>query len=116
VRQHEEAHQPPPESEYIPFAVIERHIFREVPAESNGPHRKHMYLLRILSILCPMPILRKRIFYIHPVTLLPDFSSLHLLMQLLYQYPDSRQLMAVVNGARAVLRLIQADLFPLIAV
>ena len=36
VRQHEEAHQPPPESEYIPFAVIERHIFREVPAESNG--------------------------------------------------------------------------------
>jgi len=23
VRQHEEAHQPPPESEYIPFAVVE---------------------------------------------------------------------------------------------
>src|SRR5690625_7640242 len=40
VRQHEEAHQPPPESEYIPFAVIERHIFREVPAESKGPQRK----------------------------------------------------------------------------
>src|SRR5699024_6405555 len=40
LRQHEEAHQPPPESEYIPFAVIERHIFREVPAESNGPQRK----------------------------------------------------------------------------
>jgi len=34
VRQHEEAHQPPPESEYIPFAVIEGRIFREVPAES----------------------------------------------------------------------------------
>ena len=40
MRQHEEAHQPPPESEYIPFAVIERHIFREVPAESKGPQRK----------------------------------------------------------------------------
>ena len=40
MRQHEEAHQPSPESEYIPFAVIERHIFREVPAESNGPQRK----------------------------------------------------------------------------
>src|SRR5690625_7482030 len=25
VRQHEEAHQPPPESEYIPFAVVERY-------------------------------------------------------------------------------------------
>jgi len=24
----------------IPFAVIERHIFREVPAESNGLQRK----------------------------------------------------------------------------
>ena len=65
MRQHEEAHQPPPESEYIPFAVIDRHIFfgypkfngelyilvmwheyvlcskyEEVPAESNGPQWK----------------------------------------------------------------------------
>jgi len=36
VRQREEAHQPPPESEYIPFAVIERHIFLGYPKFNGG--------------------------------------------------------------------------------
>src|SRR5690625_3215597 len=34
----DEAHQPPPESEYIPFAVIERHIFFGYPKFNGGLH------------------------------------------------------------------------------
>ena len=56
---------------------------------SGKRHQPPLILVRSLSILCPMPILRKRIFYIPPVTLLLVFSSFHLLIQLLYQYPDS---------------------------
>src|SRR5699024_1082556 len=76
VRQHEEAHQPPPESEYISFAVIERHIFREVPAESNGPQWKthaftshFIYLVSKTTILSvgrvsavPVPIIEKSLY------------------------------------------------------
>src|SRR5690625_2291287 len=32
----DEAHQPPPESEYIPFAVIERNIFFGYPKFNDG--------------------------------------------------------------------------------
>src|SRR5699024_1342025 len=37
-RRGKEAHQPPPESEYIPFAVIERHIFFGYPTFNGGLH------------------------------------------------------------------------------
>src|SRR5699024_8139013 len=54
VRQHDEAHQPSPESECIPFAVIERHIIFGYPKLNGGLYisvRWHEYVLCSTSIL-----------------------------------------------------------------
>src|SRR5690625_426088 len=69
VRQHEEAHQPPPESECIPFAVAGEKVFRHTVSHRFLMWGIYFKQIAIVMVTRNPGLLKSRGFYITAISL-----------------------------------------------